>query len=86
MAEKLAQDVAELSGINKGLTEVVKQQASDQNTTSKHIDDLAKQIKNVSEVSSTCYFKSWTSKSLDIYPKFNYPSSKVKFLTIQTDS
>ena len=50
MAEKLAQDVAELSGIIKGPTKVVKQQASNQNTTSKHIDDLAKQIKNVSEV------------------------------------
>ena len=49
MAEKLAQDVAELSGIIKDLTEVVKQQVSNQNTTSKHIDDLAKQIKDVSE-------------------------------------
>ena len=52
MAEKLAQDVAELSGIIKGLTEVVKQQATNQNTTSKHIDDLAKQIKDVSEGST----------------------------------
>ena len=40
MAEKLAQDVAGLSGIIKGLTEVVKQQATNQNTTSKHVDDL----------------------------------------------
>ena len=52
MAEKLAQDVAELSGIIKGLTEVVKQQATNQNTTSKHIDDLAKQIKDISEGST----------------------------------
>ena len=44
----MAQDVAELSGIVKGLTEVVKQQSSNQNATSKHIDDLAKQIKDVS--------------------------------------
>ena len=50
MAEKLAQDVAELSVIIKGLTEVVKRQASNQNTMSKHIDDLAKQIKVMSEV------------------------------------
>ena len=48
----MAQDVAELSGIIKGLTEVVKQQASTQNTTSKHTDDLAKQTKDVSEVST----------------------------------
>ena len=52
MAEKLAQDVAELSGIIKGLTEVVKQQASNQHITSKHIDDLAKQMKDVSEGST----------------------------------
>ena len=52
MTDKLAQDVAELSGIIKGLTEVVKQQASNQNTTSKHIDDLAKQTKDVSEGST----------------------------------
>ena len=48
MAEKLAQDIAELSGIIKSLTEVVKQRVSNQNTTSKHIGDLAKQIKDVS--------------------------------------
>ena len=52
MAEKLAQDVPKFSGIIKGLTEVVKQPASNQNTTSKHIEDLAKQIKDVSEVST----------------------------------
>ena len=52
MAEKLAQDVAELSGIIKGPTEVIKQQASNQNTTSKHIEDLAKQVMDISEVST----------------------------------
>ena len=43
MAEKLGQDVAELSGIIKGLTEFVKQQALNQITPSKHIEDSAKQ-------------------------------------------
>ena len=52
MMNKLAQDVAEFSGIIKGLKEVVKQWASNQNTTSKHIEVLAKQIKDVSEVST----------------------------------
>ena len=52
MAERLAQDVAELSGTIKSLTKVIKQQASNQNTTSKHLEDLAKQIKDVSKVST----------------------------------
>ena len=48
MAEKLAQDVAELSGIIKGPSDRLPQ-ASNQNTTSKHVDYLDKQIKDASE-------------------------------------
>ena len=81
MAEKLAQDVAELSGIIKGPTEVVKQQASNQNITFKHIDDLAKQIKDVSEVK--VLHLTMQIQVMDIqacvYPKFNCLNSKVKF-------
>ena len=79
MVEKLAQDVAELSGIIKGLTEVVKQQASNQNTTSKHIDDLVKQNKDISEGSTPHHANPGHGQQSLHYHKFNYLNSKVKF-------
>ena len=79
MVEKLAQDVAELSGITKGLTEVVKQQASNQNTTSKHIDDLAKQIKDVSEGSTAHHANPGHGQQSLRLPQVQLPKFEGKF-------